>query len=153
MTLERIRHYGLSVLSWHSFKIWNFFSFATSLLTSTDIKIAITLQGQRIWWSNFQNFLIWVSYNHSRNLKEFKIFDLAPIGWSTMEWTDVNQSILASERRSSNIVPKICLFPKIYVKIYFWWSTHLCMSLFPSICQVPYLRNRTSSDINFGIHM
>ena len=124
MTLERIRHYGLSVLSWHSFKIWNFFSFATSLLTSTDIKIAITLQGQRIWWSNFQNFLIWVSYNHSRNLKEFKIFDLAPIGWSTMEWTDVNQSMY----------PKYVYFQKYMWKYIFGGApTSVCHFFRPSV--------------------
>ena len=39
--------------------------------------------------SKFLNFLISMSYNHSRNLKEFKISDLIPIRWSTMEWTSL----------------------------------------------------------------
>ena len=54
------------------------------LLVLILIKSA-TLQGKKIWPSNFQNFLISMSYNHSRNLKEFKIFDLTLIVWSTME--------------------------------------------------------------------
>ena len=32
------------------------------------------------------SYMGYMSYNHSTNLKQFKIFDLTPIGWSTMEW-------------------------------------------------------------------
>ena len=34
--------------------------------------------------------VISMSYNHSRSLKGFKIFDWTPIGWSAMEWAISN---------------------------------------------------------------
>ena len=34
--------------------------------------------------------IISISYNHSRSLKGFKIFDWTPIGWSAMEWAISN---------------------------------------------------------------
>ena len=35
---------------------------------------------------DLQEFLFLMSYINDKNLKEFKIFDLTPIGWPTMEW-------------------------------------------------------------------
>ena len=50
-------------------------------------KIAqIYLKGTKTRPSNFQEFLFLMSYVNDKNLKEFKIFDLTPIGWPTMEW-------------------------------------------------------------------
>ena len=35
----------------------------------------------------FQDFLFSMNYINDKNLKEFEIFDLTPIGWPTMEWS------------------------------------------------------------------
>ena len=55
---------------------------------------------KKIWLSNFQNLLISMSYNHSRNLKEFKIFDMTPVGWTAQGFWDLKTRFGQTEPKS-----------------------------------------------------
>ena len=49
-------------------------------------KNTINLYGKKIRPTNLQDFLFTMNYINGKNLKEFKISDLTPIGWPTIEW-------------------------------------------------------------------
>ena len=129
VTLERIRHKQLSVLSWHSFKIWNFFNFTTSvdkywyynhywffkeLEPIAIIYVKMLPNWLNIWAKWGKNWLIicqWVIYADSNNAITSAVYRI--FLWNKKQWIAVKIVFLVMDAFTKSSA-KIEIFSKIF---------------------------------------